>query len=64
MAAVSALLEGGATVDAVNMAGGTALHVASHAGHAEVIRALVEAAASVDAVNMAGGAALHLASHD
>ena len=58
---VSAILEGGCSVDAVNSAGCTALHRAASGGHVEVVGVLVERGASVDARNSDGRTPLHLA---
>ena len=56
-----ALLEAGASMDAVDKQGRTPLHWAAVRGHAVVARALLEAGASVDAVDKEGDTPLHLA---
>jgi len=58
---VTALLEAGASVDAVDKEGGTPLHYAAGHGHADVARALLEAGASVRAANQQRKTPLHLA---
>ena len=58
---VTALLEAGASVDAVDKQGDTPLHYAAGQGHADVARALLEAGASVRAANQQRKTPLHLA---
>ena len=58
---VSAILEDGCSVDAVDSAGCTALHRAASGGHVEVVGVLVERGASVDARSSDGCTPLHLA---
>ena len=61
---VVALLAGGADVDAENDHSSTrwtALHIASHGGHADVVRVLVDAGADVDKMDTDGWTPLYLA---
>ena len=58
---VTALLEAGAIVDAVNKQGQTPLHVTAGQGHADVARALLAAGAIVEVVNKQGDTPLHYA---
>ena len=58
---VSAILERGCPVDAVDSDGLTALHKAALGGHGEVVGVLVERGASVDAQSSDGYTPLHLA---
>ena len=58
---VSAILDRGCPVDAVNRAGLTALHGAAIGGHVDVVAKLVERGASVDAQSSDGCTPLHLA---
>lgn len=59
--ALTPLIEKGATVDAVNSDGDTALHMAALNGHEGVVRFLVGAGAAVDGDNRYGDTALDLA---
>ena len=58
---VSAILEGGCLVDAVDGDGGTALHRAASGGHVDMVGVLVERGASVDSRSSDGRTPLHLA---
>ena len=58
---VTALLEAGASVDAVDTQSNTPLHYAAGQGHADVARALLAAGASVRAANQQRKTPLHLA---
>ena len=58
---LSAILEGGCPVNAVDSAGWTALHRAASRGNVDVVEVLVERGASVDAQSSNGCTPLHLA---
>ena len=58
---VSAIIDGGCPVNALDGDGGTALHRAASGGHVDVVRVLVERGASVDAQSSDGRTPLHLA---
>ena len=58
---VAVLLGGGATVDALDAAGDTALHIAASVGDAELCERLLEGGAGVDARNRRGATPLMLA---
>jgi ankyrin repeat protein len=58
---VAVLLGGGATVDALDAAGDTALHIAASLGDAELCERLLEGGAGVDARNRRGATPLMLA---
>ena len=57
------LLQAGATVDAVDDDGWTALHVAAQGGYLSIVNLLLQAGATVDAVGDGGRTALHFAAY-
>jgi len=59
---VKVLLAGGASVDAVNDKGGTALMVATQHGHQDVVQALLNKGAAINACDPDGESALSIAS--
>ena len=65
VASVTLLLEKGASVNALNSAGFSPLHIAAQEGHLGVVRRLVKAAgAQIDALNKDGATPLYWAAHN
>ncbi|MCB9706195.1 MAG: ankyrin repeat domain-containing protein [Myxococcales bacterium] len=60
-ACVDALIAAGAPLDAVNVQGRSALHLAADQGHGEVVAALCAAGAALDGQDFHGHTPLHLA---
>jgi ankyrin repeat protein len=61
---VKALLGAGATLEAVNRQGDTAMAVAAQEGQAAVVKVLAQAGAAVDRAAADGWTPLHMAAHN